>query len=658
MIAREKIKGLCSKVIDDVIITTKVLNDCDFISQEIDDLVSNGIIRRVNSDEYELVSVETLYEYGLEQWKLKNYDIAKLCFEKCLELDRNHRGACLQVFFDSIRLKNYNRAFDLLDVLFDIDDDNLVKEDNLYLYLLNFLVPCPDRYVDKVRALTRDDLTFGDCDEIDEKAVVDRIFEGKTRMAMRLICNLSELDSVKKVIVRELLFSHSKYEEELPKKVFEYVEQERYNDIEILLRAKSKTHRFSPEEKFILKLCEDIKKIIRTREIPPTKVVDTDDMFEAIRGNDFELAKSLCDGCDNINEGYYKSLSILLDKVIECITIASIKELKSYIHQGHNQEVKIDDLRLLLENGKVEVFFGAMKNYLKQINREKFEYLLIELIKISLLENDKTFYRVFATLEHLAWDDYRFLSSIYIQEFYSYICQNKLKEAEVCLAIISRYGHDSQNIIIELTGVLERAKNAEMSEEECDRESVSKLVLNIVTQMRRQNEIVHLLQDVSDNKRNLICSLINEEEEFRDIRVWSIGSDPKTVLFRLVDLNSDKLNICQLVDNAFLCHRNRQYNQCIEMIELLLRCPDYDPSLLLDPRPIFDILGDSYLRVVISKNTARKYFIIVTKLNECMANGEQRYDHTELIAKLSVVISCRKREVRARTRKRKPELKD
>lgn len=73
-------------------------------------------------------------------------DKAVKYFQKCYELNPEHLSACFRLFLYSIRIKDYDKAFEYFDTLFNNENHFTENDNTLYLYLLNMVTNIPDRY--------------------------------------------------------------------------------------------------------------------------------------------------------------------------------------------------------------------------------------------------------------------------------------------------------------------------------------------------------------------------------------------------------------------------------------------------------------------------------------------------------------------------------
>lgn len=88
-------------------------------------------------------------------------------------------------------------------------------------------------------------------------------------------------------------------------------------------------------------------------------------------------------------------------------------------------------------NNNLDNALRSIYNYLIMINKSEYEFLVYDLIKISILENDTSFIRLKDLLQNIN-DDFIFQEKEYIKNLYESLTQGKTEIAKVYLDIITR----------------------------------------------------------------------------------------------------------------------------------------------------------------------------------------------------------------------------
>lgn len=213
---RYRIYGL-ALIKDDI--TTKQLTELGLKSHDIRKLVKEGTLTRIEIGHYKFTGVELLYDYALSllskarsenslPQKDKYITLANSYFKKCHELDSKNREVNLYLLFHFIATNNYNKANELLETMYDIDDEEAIKENNLFLYLLSCYGVCPLSLYKRISSIDCDDLALiGWSNDID-RLIISKIYAQQFDEARELISNLVVKNSstrVKKNILMNLL---------------------------------------------------------------------------------------------------------------------------------------------------------------------------------------------------------------------------------------------------------------------------------------------------------------------------------------------------------------------------------------------------------------------------------------------------------------------
>ena len=83
----DKLENLYNGIIDEFTLTIKQLNEYGFNSTEINKLIDDNIIEKINDDYYSIKDINKLFEYGNKLSMENKYDTANRIFKKCYELD-------------------------------------------------------------------------------------------------------------------------------------------------------------------------------------------------------------------------------------------------------------------------------------------------------------------------------------------------------------------------------------------------------------------------------------------------------------------------------------------------------------------------------------------------------------------------------------------
>lgn len=460
MINEENLRKLYSGVLGDVVLTTKQMSNYGFNSKDLNELIEKGSIERVKRGLYSLKSIDQLFNYGKKLIAKKEYERATLCFEKCFEIDPKHLGACFQLFLRSIQKEHYQRAFELYERLVQSENEFYSIDANYYLYLLSIITEVPEKYKEYARHITLDDIKIPFADKRYKDiplqnrvriAALQRKFPYALKQLKELITKHGNL-TVQDIITRTLLLQAVNAETISKNTIVSLIKEKKYDEVVNHLLDKQDRHNLSIPEEYILKLAKKFIEISESSKIPNIKSVHAETLFEAIDTDNYNIALRLC---TEYNEKYNISndssaINILLNDI--CLLIDSLckpKHDESTFKLEENKKAKTSSeisqpltifssiISYLMKNELDDAFY-SLRNYMELIGKADYEFLIINLIKISLLEKDIAFTKPMIALTLISKDNYSFDISSYIQEFYVALCQNRFEEARIYLDIISK----------------------------------------------------------------------------------------------------------------------------------------------------------------------------------------------------------------------------
>ncbi len=492
MINEENLNKMYNGLIDEKELTTKELNNYGFNSKDLTDLINDGVLERVKRGYYSFLSIDDLFYYGKKLIASKEYDKATVCFKKCYELDSNHLGACFQLFLRAIQSKEYSKAFTYFDRFYNSNNKYYNNDSNFYLYLLSMITDIPEKYIEIAKNLQLEDIRV----DFNDKRFKDVYFQNKVRISalnQSFIFAFKQLNELIKqngklssqdIVINTLLFQAIKIQTDEKNKINNLIREKKYKEIIFYLKEVQKKHNLSVKNEYILLLAREISKLEETGIIPKKEVISTKKLFEAVNGKNFELALSLSkdyieknniDPDDNAIFMLLKDITELIkfktnkskEQPIVTSTVKNIEPVTT-IDTTNNITFQVNSTPITsnitfatvvgyLMQQDLDNSFKSLKEYLSIINKSEWEFLIIDLIKISLIEKDIAFSKPMITLTYLSKEKFTFDISEYIQDFYETLAQNRFTEARIYLDIISNSNKLCQSCI--LTDNLEQVLN-------------------------------------------------------------------------------------------------------------------------------------------------------------------------------------------------------
>ena len=462
------------------------MNSYGFNSKDLTDLINDGVLERVKRGYYSFLPIDDLFYYGKQLIALKEYDKATACFEKCYKLDSNHLGACFQLFLRAVQSKDYSKAFIYFEHFYDSDNEYYNNDSNFYLYLLSMITEIPEKHREYAKYLQLEDVRIdfnGKRDCYSQNKVRILALNQKFTLAYKQLNELIKQHgrlSVQDIIVRILLSQAIEAQNDLKKNIANLAVEKKYKEIISHLEQVQEQHHLSAADECILFLAKEVSKLKETGIIPEKKFISTNKLFEAINDKNFELAFSLSkdyieknniNPSDNVMFMLLKDITELIKtktnkvearqvvtsptKEAEPVIINTTVSQTNTVSMASN--ITFATVISYLMQQDFDNSFRALRGYLNGINKGEYEFLIIDLIKISLIEQDVAFSKPMIALTYVSRENFTFDISEYIQNFYETLAQNRFTEARIYLDIISNSNKLGQNCV--LTDGLEQVLN-------------------------------------------------------------------------------------------------------------------------------------------------------------------------------------------------------
>jgi len=717
MINDETLKNLYEGVLNGSELTTKELNRYGFNSKDLSYLIEQGILERIKRGYYSFLKINDLFSYGKKLIVKKEHEKASKYFEKCFELDPTHSGACFQLFLRSINIKDYETAFKYFDVLLGTDNLFYTADNNFYLYLLSIITDVPDKHKEYAKYLKFEDIRVDFRDKRyqdipQQNKIRSAVLQRKFPYALKQLKDLTNQHgslTIQDIITRTLLFQATEVETISKDTLISLAKNKSYEDILDYLEEKQKRHNLSLTDSYILKLVNEIIDIEEKKRVPERKINQSENLFEAIDYKNYELALKLCEDYNNRNniDCSQNTINLLLIDICNLIKQYSlpnkeIEEIKKDEMAVNNVEESIlnssnlsicasfSDVIGFLMKSDLENAFRTLTSYMESLNKKEYEFLIIDLIKISLIEKDVGFTKPMIALTYISRENFKFDISNYIQEFYVTLAQNRFDEARIYLDIISKsnkFGQDciltdgllqvlnnaetmiknktNNELLDNVENALVNSKNASISQSKATSTTVKLQETIIQTELPSVRENVEKTSSVTKKVEKTISTLetrnsekeyieskheellngqgmillkpMNDErrkriqemiKEYTDMVSFTIdnGNEKQIVLRYKPEINGF-VDIKNLIQFGNQAYKQGNYDECIQNYLQILQ--------FREPKTfVYAKLGLAYMKKH-DKGRAIDYLTVATQLSK-QEDGE--FDFTELIAGLNGLI--------------------
>lgn len=323
-------------------ITIESLLSINITSEQIKELIDNGLIYENRNGSFNITSVNNLFSYGKEQFLLGNKRTAQECFELCYRIKPKHRDTCLQLFYNAVLTRNYEEAYNFLYALENVSTNEYLRKDyKVYLYLLSQVSQVPEIYKTKIEDINSDPLLMlhrkPNNLQKQDNVIMRLILKGKYKFAIEKLNDFLSEDHnyavhriILKNLISQIIFVNDKYKSD----ILEKVKQKRYREIIYMLEEISSTRQLRNDEIALMNMIKTIISIYETGETPTPIENETTQVTEAILFLDYEKALSL-------ESEFLVSKCIPLDKSPMYILLVEVNQLIKNINRLKENNIPI-----------------------------------------------------------------------------------------------------------------------------------------------------------------------------------------------------------------------------------------------------------------------------------------------------------------------------
>lgn len=302
---RIRISKIYDMIAHDFILNYENLLAYGFNELEIENSINEKVLKLNSKGEYDILQISDLTGYGIRQLLAKRYVFAKRCISKCYVLTENKREYLTRLLLILVKFEKYQEAMEVYSHLEILESDIKESEEYyyntniMYLYLLNMLTTCNQRYQNIINDFDQDlilkeikKLNLPDVDNEIRKCII----LNKFKFAFQLVHNKIKTSSnytIDDQLLRQLLCNTVDLEEKYKKDLIQYLEMEEYQKILDLLDEKRNHRYLNNQEMYAYLVTESIIDIRKTGIIPICKISNTTYLYDAIKGNNFSLAQKI-----------------------------------------------------------------------------------------------------------------------------------------------------------------------------------------------------------------------------------------------------------------------------------------------------------------------------------------------------------------------------
>lgn len=276
----------------------------------------------------------------------------------------------------------------------------------------------------------------------------------------------------------------------------------------------------------------------------------------------------------------------------------------------------------LLQENQVDVAMEVLSVHLNGMHKKQYEFLIIDLIKISLIKQDTTFEKIENVLTLLEEGRYEFQIAEYIQLFYIALTQKKWNEARIYFDIISKSKILGQDFVL----ISELEKILIQTEQQENQNTLNEIS---IPAPHLEDPMVPLLNSLKENGIVLLklekWKRIQEmAKKCPNIDFFCIGSnDDKRIVLRWKSTVKEYVDVRGMIQLGQDAYNRGDYDSCISVYRKLL-------ELRKPPTFVYAKLGLAYLKKM-EQELAIDYLTVATDLSR---QERGTFDFSEMIDSL------------------------
>lgn len=589
--------------------------------------------------------VDQFMECGQFFFETEQIEKAHKCFEASFSLDSNNIETWRWLFLSCIVKRDYQSALDVWDLLEEEKEEPRFNDYLYYLILLSRITLIPDKYYEKLEDITESDILI---DELEPSLSTKEIsYLNQCRIsAFKYIVSsyqqmreyiqtkqeLHEQISVFEYTTLHLLKIEYQKQKKFRSKLNILLNNKKYREAKEYLEQEKVQRELSNYENNMLKLLNDIIKILDTKRVP-ARIYNFGkkmDLASAIDDKNYLLALSLSVNYSDENNIPHQSngiLQLLQTIITECSKIELEEKIPSLIYN--------------LKLGNYEDFIDEIEVYLKATNQIQYNFLIADYLKLAYLNQDQNFLEIETLLKDINDGTISIELGKYVELFYKSVAEGHIEEAKIYFDILSHTNilgipfhilpvlENALDKTIKNSNIQNKSSKFEISEDDCDfyeddmEPNTSQYNENDLIAM----QIIEKNREIVNEKGIVLLDKMDEEleealmkcvEGMEDLDSFYIDTDEGSKIVLKIK-NHYSYDYSKLIRKANQSFSLGDYNQCILVSKKILATEN--PYI-----PIYSLLGRSYLYLG-DIETAISYLTVVTAISN-------RHDYSQMIERL------------------------
>lgn len=450
-------------------------------------LVATGKLVRPKKGKYAVGDVEGLLVYSKVHFGKRNHNpiMARKALAKAVELSPDNGKVQTRMFLNAIIDQNFDQALKSFEVMDKTDNIYYKQDQNMWLYLLSFVGELPEKYQERVRKMTYADIKVLDEDKrYEDKALQEKIRTNMMNYSFKVASSLTNAipmgdkkiaSAITEVLLKEAIKGSIKTHNNL----YALIDEHKYAEAVELLKKEKSIHGLNRSDEQALLVMSDLLLMNEEKKAPVVKAgYKGNNTYFAIQAKDYVAAERINSEWFARQETKSRSAKVL-HKLLEEAKAEVLKLGGSSVEVAEMKtpsKKKVDkvggqlftEITLSFMQQDVDQATELIGQYLEHLDKKDLKDYVNDLVKLSVLNDDKSFVEPLETLAELSKNDFEFTPAGYIQDFYFNLARKKFQHAAVCLDILSmseKLGSVHINVGEMKNSLLEDAMKAGYTEE-------------------------------------------------------------------------------------------------------------------------------------------------------------------------------------------------
>jgi len=415
------------------------------------------------------------------------------------------------LFCHNIKIENYAIALKYLEDFGNCNLSEINKEYIFYLFLMSNLIDLPSKYKQTIIDYENDfginiknKMSKHDQNSIEYKKYKISLscYNGEFSLAYTQLKEIPNKQGFSFVIIQLMLAKLIAIQNINRQTLNSFIAEKKYDEARIfIINSNIRSSFFDKNVLSMLKALNEISKgIYKPKEV----YLDTQNLSIAIHDENYKLALELIQK-DVKTENQKSIYKMLLEDIVSLLN----QTIEKKDNKENNEEISYIDIANSAIEDEPKIVINKIKNFLAYNKKSEYEFLIICLYKLGLLDNELVFSKMMIELSNIEKDEeYQIDFSEYIKQVYQELGQNNLDKSKIYLDILYHYDKEQRyaKLLDGLSKVINASENKNINNEKLEQADLitnAEKPLEIPTNMTSEQKTENVIQNPLVNNEHL-----------------------------------------------------------------------------------------------------------------------------------------------------------